>query len=97
MAKNTILNRFIGKNSPNLAKNEAIKWLVSVDGQFGNDYGNITRADMGQEEHVTKDKMNTSGNQAGFNTNTVGINRKKKKSFTSLILRESSIESEIQK
>ena len=97
MAKNTILNRFIGKNSPNLAKNEAIKWLVSVDGQFGNDYSNITKADMGQEEHVTKDKMNTSGNQAGFNTNTVGINRKKKKSFTSLILRESSIESEIQK
>ena len=95
--KNTIVNRFIGKNSPNLAKNEAIKWLVSVDDQFGNDYGNITIAGMGPEENSTTDRMKKSGNQAGFNTSTVEISRKKKKSFTSLILRETSTESESKK
>ena len=95
--KNTIINKFIGKNSPNLAKNEAMEWLVSVDDHIGNDHGNITTASMGGEENITADRTNKSGNKHGFNTSTVGITRKKKKSFTSLILRESSTESEPKK
>ena len=90
-----LLNTFIGKNSPVLIKNEAQKWLISDNETEKEAHGN--KGD--DNEHCEPKNNATSNNQScnsqgesHKNASSVSTLKKKKRSFTSLILRESILE-----
>ena len=95
LSRSHLLNTFIGKNSPVLIKNEAQKWLISDIGTK-----NETNVDKGDNnEHCEPIKNATLNNQSCQSqeethqkSSSVSTPKKKKKrSFTSLILRESNV------
>ena len=92
LSRSHLLNTFIGKNSPVLIKNEAQKWLIS-----DNRTKNETNVDKGDNnEHCEPIKNATLNNQSCQSqveshqkSSSVNKTKKKKRSFTSLILRDS--------
>ena len=86
-----LLNTFIGKNSPALIKNEAQKWLIS-----DNRTKNETNVDKGISNKHCEPMNNTAlSNQSCQSqveshqkSSSVNKTKKKKRSFTSLILRD---------
>ena len=92
LSSSHLLNTFIGKNSPVLIKNEAQKWLISDNGTK-----NETNVDEGDNtKHCAPINNTTSNNQSCQSqveshqkSSSVNKTKKKKRSFTSLILRDS--------
>ena len=92
LSSSHLLNTFIGKNSPVLIKNEAQKWLISDNGMK-----NETNVDKGDNnEHCEPTHNATLNNQSCQSqveshqkSSSVNKTKKKKRSFTSLILRDS--------
>ena len=91
LSSSHLLNTFIGKNSPVLIKNEAQKWLISDNGTK-----NETNVDEGDNnKHCAPINNTTSNNQSCQSqveshqkSSSVNKTKKKKRSFTSLILRD---------
>ena len=92
LSSSHLLNTFIGKNSPVLIKNEAQKWLIS-----DNRTKNETNVDKGiSNKHCEPMNNTTLSNQSCQSpveshqkSSSVNKTQKKKRSFTSLILRDS--------
>ena len=92
LSSSHLLNTFIGKNSPVLIKNEAQKWLISDNGTK-----NETNVDKGDNNKHCEPINNTTSNNQSCHSQveshqknaSVNKTRKKKRSFTSLILRDS--------
>ena len=96
MTKNSILNTFIGKNSPNMVRKEVQKWLTSIDVKIRSLKDNDAKRSYDQNENIATHRIGDLGPQLDSN-NICRVKPKKKKSFTSLILRDSNTESESQK
>ena len=94
LCHNSILSRFIGKNSPNQVKLEVENWLNNVD-----EISKVNKDDI--EENEDKDDSETSfrtGNRIGSKTEeSLNCKPKKKKSFTSLIFRDAGFETDDRK
>ena len=91
LSSSHLLNTFIGKNSPVLIKNEAQKWLIS-----DNRTKNETNVDKGDSNKQCEPINNTTSNhqscqsqvESHQKSSSVNKTKKKKRSFTSLILRD---------
>ena len=91
LSSSHLLNTFIGKNSPVLIKNEAQKWLISENGTKNET--NVDKVD--NDKHCDSINNPTSNNQgcqsqaeSHQKSSSVNKTKKKKRSFTSLILRD---------
>ena len=94
LASSHLLNTFIGKNSPVLIKNEAQKWLIS-DNRTKNET-NVNNGDNNEHcEPINNATLNYQGCQSQLESHqkssSVSTPKKKKRSFTSLILKESNV------
>ena len=94
LSRSHLLNTFIGKNSPVLIKNEAQKWLIS-DNVTKNET-NVDKGDYDEDcEPINKATLTNQKCQSQVESHqkspTVSTPKKKKRSFTSLILRESIV------
>jgi len=94
LSHNSILSRFIGKNSPNQVQMEVKNWLNNVD-----EVSNVNKDDL--KENEDKDDGETSSrtdNEIGSKTEeSLNCKPKKKKSFTSLIFRDAGFETDDRK
>ena len=93
VAKYSILNTFIGKNSPTLVKNEIQSWLSYVDeSPLINNDNEEKDTYLGQDGNTmtTKHKSEEKHEKSSL----ASIKPRKKRSFTSLIFREPFVESE---
>ena len=94
LSRSHLLNTFIGKNSPVLIKNEAQKWLIS-DNRTKNET-NVNKGDNNEHcEPINNATLNDQSCQSQLESHqkssSVTMPKKKKRSFTSLILRESNV------
>ena len=94
--KNSILNTFIGKNSPILVKNEVQSWLSYMDENQTINYDTDKNESYAEHDTITHNTNRKLDVQPDKNI-LVGITPRKKKSFTSLIFRESLVEPESNK
>ena len=91
LSRSHLLNTFIGKNSPVLIKNEAQKWLIS-DNVTKNET-NVDKGDNNEDcEPINKATLTNQSCQSQVESHqkssSVNKTKKKKRSFTSLILRD---------
>ena len=91
--KNSILNTFIGKNSPTLVKNEVRSWLSYMDDNQNINYDTDEKDIYGESDIITQN-TNCNPEVPRDENSPVGTKPRKKKSFTSLIFRESFVESD---
>ena len=95
LAENTILSRFIGKNSPYQVQKEVQEWLANEDKTRNTEEeddvveGNGSEMDKNSYEERKSDDLKS---------NDISRSKpRKKKSFTSLIFRDADVESEDRK
>ena len=92
LSRSHLLNTFIGKNSPVLIKNEAQKWLISDN--VTKTETNVDKGDNNEDcEPINKATLTNQSCQVESHQKSSSIStpKKKKRSFTSLILRESIV------
>ena len=88
-----VLNTFIGKNSPTLVKAEVQNWLSSIEDE-STTLNNVDKKKESGAQNSILEKENCTRESPVDNKNRIGVQPKKKRSFTSLIFRESITESE---
>ena len=94
--KNSILNTFIGKNSPNLVKKEVQSWLSYMD-ENQSIVNDTDKKESVVEHDIVTQNINHKVEVQHDKTSLGGIKPRKKQSFTSLIFQESFVESESKK
>ena len=94
LTHNSILSRFIGKNSPNQVKLEVENWLNNVDEIF-----KVNKDDTKENEDTDDGETSSrTDNKIGSKTEeSLNCKPKKKKSFTSLIFRDVGFETDDRK
>ena len=95
LSSSHLLNTFIGKNSPVLIKNEAQKWLISDNGtekEANVDKGDDNKTCEPTNNATSNNQSCHSQGESHTNVSAISTLKKKKRSFTSLILRESILE-----
>ena len=94
LAQNSILSRLIGKNSPNLVKKEVESWLTQLNGATEN----IKENDLVENDEADTDAtVRRDGGGTETMSDTLRTKPRKKKSFTSLILRDANVEHDARK
>ena len=94
LSHNSILSRFIGKNSPNQVKLEVKNWLNNVD-----EISKVNKDDIKENEDKDDNTMSSRADDKidGMTKESLNCKPKKKKSFTSLIFREAGFETDDRK
>ena len=89
LCHNSILSRFIGKNSPNQVKLEVKNWLKNADEVTQVNKDNIKEDDEKDDEAMSSKTYNEN---KIMTEESLNCKPKKKKSFTSLIFRDTEFE-----
>ena len=94
LSHNSILSRFIGKNSPNQVQMEVKNWLNNVD-----EVTKVNRDDIKEDDEKDDEAISCRADDKNeiMTEESLNCKPKKKKSFTSLIFRDAGFETDDRK